>query len=77
MRHLGTYTAVRVPFKMDGSKLIRSTTNECRLYIGNLPKDVRDKDLEDVFYKYGRITAVDIHNRYNPAFAFVEFEDPR
>ncbi|XP_065054918.1 serine/arginine-rich splicing factor 1B-like isoform X1 [Rhopilema esculentum] len=62
---------------MDGNRLIRSTTNECRLYIGNLPKDVREKDLEDVFYKFGRIAAVDIHNRYNPAFAFVEFEDPR
>lgn len=62
---------------MEGNRLIRSTTNECRLYIGNLPKDAREKDLEDVFYKYGRISAVDIHNRYNPAFAFVEFEDPR
>ena len=62
---------------MDSNRLIRSTTNECRLYIGNLPKDVREKDLEDVFYKFGRIAAVDIHNRYNPAFAFVEFEDPR
>ncbi len=59
------------------SKLIRSTTNECRLYIGNLPQDVRNRDIEDIFYKFGRIAAVDVHNRYSPAFAFVEFEDPR
>ena len=26
-----------------------------RVYVGNLPMDVREKDLEDVFYKYGRI----------------------
>ena len=63
--------------KMGDSKLIRSTSNECRLYIGNLPQDVRNRDVEDIFYKFGRISAVDVHNRYSPAFAFVEFEDPR
>jgi RNA recognition motif. (a.k.a. RRM, RBD, or RNP domain) len=26
-----------------------------RIYVGNLPMDVREKDVEDVFYKYGRI----------------------
>ena len=62
---------------MEGSKLIRSTTNECRIYVGNLPKAVRDKDIDDLFVRFGRITAIDIHNRYSPAFAFVEFEDHR
>merc|ERR1712226_52173 len=57
--------------------LLKSTSSECRIYIGNLPQYVKNRDLEDLFDKYGTIKAVDIHNRFDPAFAFVEFEDPR
>jgi len=57
--------------------LLKSTTSECRIYIGNLPQFVKNRDLEDLFDKYGSIKAIDIHNRFDPAFAFVEFEDPR
>lgn len=52
-------------------------TTESRVYIGNLPDDVRTRDLEDIFYKFGRIRDIDVHTRgRGPPFAFVEFEDP-
>ncbi|KAK1346643.1 hypothetical protein QTO34_000503, partial [Cnephaeus nilssonii] len=52
--------------------------NDCRLYVGNLPPDIRTKDIEDVFYKYGAIRDIDLQNRRGgPPFAFVEFEDQR
>ncbi|KAK6190146.1 hypothetical protein SNE40_002076 [Patella caerulea] len=52
-------------------------TNDSRIYVGNLPPDIRNKDIEDLFYKFGRITFIDLKNRRGPPFAFVEFEDPR
>ncbi|KAJ8312236.1 hypothetical protein KUTeg_009609 [Tegillarca granosa] len=48
-----------------------------RIYCGNLPPDIRARDIEDLFYKYGRISFVDLKTRRGPPFAFVEFEDPR
>ncbi|XP_077533702.1 splicing factor 2 [Haemaphysalis longicornis] len=51
--------------------------NECRIYVGNLPPDIRSKDIEDLFYKFGKITFIDLKNRRGPPFAFVEFDDPR
>jgi len=54
-----------------------SGKNDCRVYVGNLPPDIRSKDVEDIFYKYGKISNVDLKNRRGPPFAFVEFEDPR
>ncbi|RWS28937.1 Serine/arginine-rich splicing factor 1-like protein [Leptotrombidium deliense] len=51
--------------------------NECRIYVGNLPPDIRTKDIEDLFYKFGKITFIDLKNRRGPPFSFVEFEDPR
>jgi len=50
---------------------------ETRIYIGNLPPDIRNKDIEDIFYKYGKIVFIDLKDRKGPPFAFVEFEDPR
>ena len=52
-------------------------SNDCKVYVGNLPGEIRTRDLEDIFYKYGKIVDVDLHNRRGPAFAFVEFEDAR
>ena len=51
--------------------------NDCRVYVGNLPDDVRNKDIEDIFYKFGKIRDIDLHirGRRMPAFAFLEFED--
>uniref|UniRef100_T1HFF2 Splicing factor, arginine/serine-rich 1 n=1 Tax=Rhodnius prolixus TaxID=13249 RepID=T1HFF2_RHOPR len=54
-----------------------SGRNECRIYVGNLPPDIRTKDIQDLFYKFGKITCVDLKNRRGPPFAFVEFEDSR
>jgi arginine/serine-rich splicing factor 1/9 len=51
--------------------------SDTRIYIGNLPPDCRSKDIEDLFYKYGKIRFVDLKNRKGPPFAFVEYDDPR
>jgi len=52
-------------------------SRDCRVYVGNLPPDVRSKDVEDIFAKYGKIVFVDLKNRKGPPFAFIEFDDPR
>lgn len=57
--------------------LLKSTTSDARVYVGNLPQFVKNRDLEDFFDKYGKIKGIDIHNKFDPAFAFIEFEDPR
>lgn len=49
-----------------------------RVYVGNLPMDIRTREVEDIFYKYGRIRDIDVKFPSRPpAFAFVDFEDPR
>jgi RNA recognition motif-containing protein len=57
------------------------SSNESKVYVGNLPKNIRERDLEDVFYKYGKIVGVDLKNtKGGPEdfpFAFVEFEDSK
>ena len=30
------------------------------VFVGNLPLDTRERELEDLFYKYGRITDLDL-----------------
>ncbi|XP_044738046.1 serine/arginine-rich splicing factor 1A [Chrysoperla carnea] len=54
-----------------------SGRSECRIYVGNLPPDIRTKDIQDLFYKFGKVTFVDLKNRRGPPFAFVEFENAR
>lgn len=54
-----------------------SYRSDCRIYVGNLPPDIRTKDIEDLFYKFGKISFIDLKNRRGPPFAFVEFEDSR
>lgn len=51
--------------------------NDAKIYVGNLPSDTRTRDLEDIFYKFGKIRDVDLHTNRKPPFAFIEFEDPR
>merc|ERR1711962_832143 len=58
-------------------KIHKMPSNESRIYVGNLPPDIRTKDIEDLFYKYGKIQFIDLKNRRGPPFAFVEFDDPR
>lgn len=47
--------------------------NMKRIFVGNLPPDVRSRDLEDLFYKFGKIAFIDLKTRRGPPFAFVEF----
>ena len=49
-----------------------------RLYVGNLPLDIREREIDDLFYKYGRIVDIDIKaGARAPAFAFISFDDSR
>ena len=50
---------------------------DCRIYVGNLPPDVREKEIEDLFYKYGKIRNIILKCQKGPPFAFVEFDDSR
>ncbi|KAI3874630.1 hypothetical protein MKW98_013081, partial [Papaver atlanticum] len=48
------------------------------LYVGNLPGDIREREVEDLFYKYGPIIDIDLKVPPRPpGYAFVEFEDAR
>ncbi|GAB4815099.1 hypothetical protein N2152v2_002145 [Parachlorella kessleri] len=59
--------------------MARAAADTGRLvYCGNLPDDVREREVEDLFAKYGRIRAVDLKSPVRPpAYAFIEFDDPR
>uniref|UniRef100_A0A2K6GK86 RRM domain-containing protein n=1 Tax=Propithecus coquereli TaxID=379532 RepID=A0A2K6GK86_PROCO len=65
---------------MSGGGVIRGPAgnNDRRIYVGDLPPDIRTKDTEDAFYKYGATRDFDLKNRRGgPPFALVEFEGPR
>ncbi|KAK9673142.1 hypothetical protein RND81_12G149300 [Saponaria officinalis] len=48
------------------------------IYVGNLPGDIREREVEDLFYKYGPIVEIDLKIPPRPpGYAFVEFEDER
>ncbi|KAK3104209.1 hypothetical protein FSP39_025322 [Pinctada imbricata] len=54
----------------------RFNSLDCKVYVGDLARDVEEKDLEKAFSYYGRLKNVWVAR--NPAgFAFIEFEDPR
>ncbi|KAF1314409.1 Splicing factor, arginine/serine-rich, partial [Globisporangium splendens] len=49
-----------------------------RVFVGNLPTDTRELDLEKKFDKFGRIRSIQIKfPQRPPAFAFIEYEDER
>eukprot|EP00468_Gymnochlora_sp_CCMP2014_P003990 CAMPEP_0167764516 /NCGR_PEP_ID=MMETSP0110_2-20121227/14084_1 /TAXON_ID=629695 /ORGANISM="Gymnochlora sp., Strain CCMP2014" /LENGTH=315 /DNA_ID=CAMNT_0007651945 /DNA_START=271 /DNA_END=1218 /DNA_ORIENTATION=- len=49
-----------------------------KIYVGNLPMDVRESEIEDMYSKFGRISRIDLKTPSRPpAYAFVEFEDER
>lgn len=59
-----------------------STTMSSRssrtIYVGNLPGDVREREIEDLFYKYGPIVDIDLKLPPRPpGYCFIEFEDAR
>merc|ERR1711962_920536 len=53
-------------------KVIRMPSGQ-RVYIGNIPSDSRERDIEKFFKGYGRIREIVIKNGYG----FVEFDDYR
>ncbi|XP_020276279.1 serine/arginine-rich splicing factor SR30-like [Asparagus officinalis] len=56
----------------------RSSRASRTIYVGNLPGDIREREVEDLFYKYGPIIDIDLKIPPRPpGYAFVEFEDPR
>lgn len=67
--------------------MFRGNNNDCRIYVGNLPEDCRERDVEDIFYKYGAIADVRIkrgdssrgrsRRGENLSYAFIQFDDPR
>lgn len=44
-----------------------------RLYVGNLSPRMRPQDLDDIFYRYGRLESIEMKHGY----AFVEFAHSR
>ncbi|RLN47642.1 hypothetical protein BBJ29_007196 [Phytophthora kernoviae] len=47
-----------------------------RVYVGNLPEGVRERDLSDQFERFGRLISVRIKFPARPPpFAFLEYED--
>jgi len=49
---------------------------DCKVYVGNLPRDLTERELEIEFEKFGALEKVWVA-RNPPGFAFVEFKDPR
>ncbi|XP_047316629.1 serine/arginine-rich-splicing factor SR34-like isoform X2 [Impatiens glandulifera] len=48
------------------------------IYVGNLPGDIREREVEDLFYKYGPVKHIDLKIPPRPpGYAFVEFEEAR
>lgn len=54
----------------------RNEVSECKVYIGDLPRNADEKEIERAFEHYGTLKSVWVA-RNPPGFAFVEFEDPR
>ena len=57
-----------------------SSSSNKTIWVGNLPTDIRSREVEDVFDKYGRIHDVDVkkpRSGSGPAYAFLEFDDSR
>jgi splicing factor, arginine/serine-rich 1 len=47
------------------------------IYVGNLPLDVTERELEDLFRKYGHVASIDLKLPTRPpGFAFIEFDHP-
>lgn len=49
-----------------------------RIYVGNLPMDIKEREVDDLFYKYGKIVNIEIKRPVRPpAFCFVTYDDYR
>ncbi|XP_010556739.1 PREDICTED: serine/arginine-rich-splicing factor SR34 [Tarenaya hassleriana] len=55
-----------------------SSRSSRTVYVGNLPGDIREREVEDLFSKYGPVVQIDLKIPPRPpGYAFVEFEDAR
>ncbi|RRT54559.1 hypothetical protein B296_00049108, partial [Ensete ventricosum] len=53
--------------------LIMSARLSRTIYVGNLPIDIRESEVEDLFYKYGHIVEIQLKNPPRPpGYCFVE-----
>ncbi|XP_029655722.1 uncharacterized protein LOC115229529 [Octopus sinensis] len=50
--------------------------NQSKVFIGDLPRDASESEIQSAFNKYGTVRNVWVA-RNPPGFAFVEFDDPR
>ncbi|XP_023304199.2 putative uncharacterized protein DDB_G0282133 [Lucilia cuprina] len=48
-----------------------------RVYVGNLPPDIRIKDIDDFFRAFGKLVYIDVNHRANPVYALVQFDSAR
>jgi len=48
-----------------------------KLFVGNLPSDISSKEIDDIFFKFGKIANIEVKREARKPFAFVEFEDDR
>ncbi|XP_013786254.1 serine/arginine-rich splicing factor 4-like isoform X2 [Limulus polyphemus] len=48
-----------------------------QLFVGRLPLDVRERDIENIFEKYGRLLRCDVKYGTGMAYAFVDYDDRR
>ena len=47
--------------------------NGARVFVGNIPNDCRDRDMEKFFKGYGKLGEISIKN----GFGFIDFDDHR
>ncbi|KAL3318758.1 serine arginine-rich splicing factor [Cichlidogyrus casuarinus] len=52
----------------------RGREGECKVYVGDLPRDASQRELQKAFQAYGRLRSVWVAQN-PPGFAFVEFEN--
>jgi hypothetical protein len=43
----------------------RRSSNDRRIYVGNLPASVKVRDLEDVFHSFGKLVFIDLKSKYS------------
>ena len=48
-----------------------------QVFVGWLPKHICSRDLEDIFFLYGKLTLCEVKQGIRLAYGFVEFENRR
>merc|ERR1712112_584083 len=56
---------------------ISKKMGDFKVYLGNIPDDTRDRDVEKLFKSYGRIRNVVIKRNEQGTYGFCEFDDMR